>query len=392
MTVTRILRTLTVGILCTAFLLSASACAPKKPLVEAESTADLPYETHTAESETLSPEEQLTADRQAYLDTVSYRTFVLTGEEEPYFVGRWFDKTLDGVSHKVSLTDGAHLYFLIENAASFDVSFTRITFGEVPYFAYSIDGGEPVRQPITDPTVALPDTERHTVRVIMDSTDSMPYKWDLELGYALKSVTPAEGGSLLGIQPTERVIYFYGDSITQGANSLGLDFTSHSNSVTHTYAWQCAEALGATPHLVGYSGSGITSAGTFHILLAAIDCLSQTRPTEDALPPDAIVINHGANDSGVTGREFMEALEPALARLREKYPDTPIIYLIPFHQTHAAAIKKTMKGMDHAYVVETADWKLTYTDGAHPDTAGAKLAGERLAEEMKKILGEDFFS
>ena len=392
MTVTRIFRTLTAGILCTAFLLSVSACAPKKTPTESESAADLTHGTHTFESESHSSEEYLTADRQAYLDTVGYRTFVLTGEEEPYFVGRWFDKNLDGVPHKVSLTDGAHLYFLIEDAASFDVNFTRITFGEVPYFAYSIDGGEPVRQPITDPTVALPDTERHTVRIIMDSTDSMPYKWDLELGYALKSVIPAEGGILLGIRPTERVIYFYGDSITQGANSLGLDFTSHSNSVTHTYAWQCAETLGATPYLAGYSGSGITAPGTFHVLLSAIDCLSQTRPMDDSIPPDVIIINHGANDGGVTGRKFMEALEIALLRLREKYPDTPVIYLIPFHQTHAAAIRKTVREMDRAYIVETTDWKLTYTDGAHPDAAGAERAGKRLAEEMERILGEEFFS
>ena len=108
-------------------------------------TTEAPTESPT-EAVTLSPEEQLSADRQAYLDTVTYRDFVLTGEEAPYYMGRWFDKDIDGTSHKVTLTDGAHLYFMVENAASFDVVFTVITTGEEPYFAYSIDGGEPVRQ------------------------------------------------------------------------------------------------------------------------------------------------------------------------------------------------------------------------------------------------------
>ena len=381
-------RTVASALLCAALILPCSACGPQKA-----PAADTTSHTSTA-TDTVAqtpPEDRLTADREAYLNTVTYRRFVLTGESEPYFVGRWFEKELNGIPHKVSLTDGAHLYFLIEDADAFDVSFTRITLGEVPYFAYSIDGGEPVRQPITNPTVHLPDRGRHTVRIIADSTDSVPFKWDLELGYALRSVTPSEGGRLVGIRPTERVIYFYGDSITQGANSLGLDFTSHSNSVTHTYAWQCAEALGATPHMVGYSGSGITAAGTFRTMLDAIDWFSQSCPAEDPTPPDVIVINHGANDSTVTGRQFIDALEPTLLRLRERYPDTPIVYLIPFGQIHTAAIKKTVKELDHAYVVSTADWELTYTDGAHPDAEGARRAGKRLAEELKKIFGEEYF-
>lgn len=383
-------RALAAATLCTALLLPTAACGPKSPAADAESNT-APATDTAAQTTNLSPEDRLTADREAYLNTVTYRDFALTGESEPYFVGRWFEKELNGVTHQVSLTDGAHLYFLIEDADSFDVTFTRITIGEVPYFAYSIDGEEPTRQPITNPTVALPDRGRHTVRIIADSTDSVPFKWDLELGYALKSVTPSEGGRLVGIKPTERVIYFYGDSITQGANSLGLDYTSHSNSVTHTYAWHCAEALGATPYVVGHSGSGITATGTFHTMLTAIDWFSQNHPAEDPTPPDVIIINHGANDSTVTGRQLIDALEPTLLRLRERYPDTPIVYLIPFGQIHAAAIKKTVKELDHAYVVPTADWKLTYTDGAHPDAEGARRAGKRLAEELEKIFGEEYF-
>ena len=355
--------------------------------------ADTTAETTEAPTEavTLAPEEQLAADRQAYLDTVTYRSFVLTGEDSPYYVGRWFDKEIEGETHKVTLTDGAYLYFLIEDAASFDVTFTVITKTEEPYFAYSIDGGEMVRQHITEPTVTLPDTGRHTIRIVADAMTEGEGKWDRERGFALKAITPAEGGSILGIKPQEKVIFFYGDSITEGIRALNMNATSDGNSATNAYSWQCAEALGVTPYLVGYGATGIISVGSFNTMQNAVDYLSKDRPVEDGVIPDVIVINHGTNDGGANRQTFADALTETLTRLREKYPDTPIVYLIPFNQAQARPIENTVKEMDNAYVVATKGWKITYTDGVHPDAAGAKTAGEKLAAELKAIFGEDFF-
>ena len=364
-----------------------TACdGSKSPTDTTVATTEAP-----TEAVTLSPEEQLAAERQAYLDTVTYRDFVLTGEDQPYYMGRWFDKEIEGVSHKVTLTDGAHLYFLIENAASFDVTFTVITTGEEPYFAYSIDGGEPVRQHITEPTVTLPDTGRHTVRLIADAMTEGEGKWDKEKGFAIKSVTPAEGGSIVGIKPQEKVIFFYGDSITEGIRALNMNATSDGNSATNAYSWQCAEALGVTPYLVGYGASGLIVTGSFNTMLNAIDYLSKDRPVEDGVTPDVIVINHGTNDGGQSRKNFEEAMRATLTRLQEKYPDTPIVYLIPFNQAHARVIPTVAEDFANTYVVETKDWSITYTDGVHPDAAGAKAAGDMLAEELKRIFGEDYF-
>ena len=375
-------------LLCASFLLIA--CDGGTPTDTAPDTTPEATEAPT-EAVTLSPEEKLAADRQAYLDTVTYRDFILTGEDEPYYMGRWFDKDIEGNPHKVTLTDGAHLYFLIENAASFDVTFTVITTGEEPYFAYSIDGGEPVRQHITEPTVTLPDTGRHTVRLIADGMTEGEGKWDQEKGFAIKSVTPAEGGSIVGIKPTEKVVFFYGDSITEGIRALNMNATSDGNSATNAYSWQCAETLGVTPYLVGYGASGILMTGSFNTMENAIDYLSDGRPVEDGVIPDVIVINHGTNDGGANRKTFEEALTATLAHLREKYPDTPIVYLIPFNQAHSRAIPGGVKTMDNAYVVETKGWKITYTDGVHPDAAGAKAAGEKLAAALVEIFGEDYF-
>ena len=372
-------------------LVLASLLCATALLASCQGEQTSPTEAPT-EPVTLSPEEQLAADRQAYLDTVTYRSFVLTGEDQPYYMGRWFDKEIEGVNHKVTLTDGSHLYFLIEGAASVDVTFTVITTGEEPYFAYSIDGGEPVRQHITQPTVTLPDTGRHTVRIIADAMTEGEGKWKQEKGFALKSVTPSEGGSLVGIKPTEKVIFFYGDSITEGIRALNMNATSDGNSATNAYSWQCAEALGVTPYLVGYGASGIMAQGSFHTMLNAIDYLSNDRPVDDSITPDVIVINHGTNDGGQARKTFEKRLGDTLERLREKYPDAAIVYLIPFNQAQSAAIASAMKDVENGYVVETKDWEITYTDGTHPDAAGAKAAGEQLASALQDIFGEEFFT
>ena len=379
-------------IFCVALVLTSMSCQAN-PNAEAQGseTLEASCATTVAETETLSPEAQLTLEREDYLATVTYRNFVLTGEETPYFVGRWFDKEIQKETHKVTLTDGAHLYFLIENATSFDVNFTVITTGEEPYFAYSIDGAEPVRQHITQPTVTLPDAGRHTVRIIADGMTEGEGKWNREKGFALKSVTPAEGGCIVGIKPTEKVIFFYGDSITEGIRALNMNATSDGNSATNAYSWQCAETLGVTPYLVGYGASGMIATGSFSTMKNAIDYMSRDREVGETPTPDVIVINHGTNDGGYASDVFGEALVDTLTHLRETYPNAPIVYLIPFNQAQARAIRDTLSTMENAYVIETRGWKITYTDGVHPDAAGAKVAGGLLADQLTSIFGQDFF-
>jgi len=340
----------------------------------------------------LSPEEQKKADNLEFLESVSYLDYELTDSSEPYFVGRWFDKNIDGAAHKVTVTDGSAFYFLINGATSFDVEFTVITSLEEPYFAYSIDGGEPVRQLISQPTVSLPDSGRHTVRIIADGMTETESKWKDEIGFALKSVKPAEGGEIFGIKPTNKVIFYYGDSITEGIRALNMNATSEGNSATNSYPWFCSEELGAVTYSIGYGASGVTVKGSFNTFIKAIDYCSDGREVNDGIMPDLIVINHGTNDSSADPRTFMSRLTTAIQRLQEKYEGVTIIYLIPFIQTHAEDIASVMGNFENVHVVDTADWDITFTDnGYHPDIAGAKKAGAKLAEAIIGIVGKEFF-
>ena len=48
-------------------------------------------------------------------------------------------------------------------------------------------------------------------------------------------------------------------------------------------------------------------------------------------------------------------------------------------------------GKKYVYLVETQSWDITYTDGVHPNIAGGKIAGAKLANEILKVLGKDYF-
>ncbi len=379
--------------LCLLMLFSIVACTPTRA----------PQETGGTTTTTASPEQLKIAELTEYLKTVEYHDFELTEADKPYFVGRWFEKEIDGAAHMVTVTDGSLLCFLVEGAESFNVNFTpdaRVT--PTPYFAYSIDGQTPVRQLITNPTVTLPDTKPHTVRIIADGmTANRENKWVNEAGFALKSITAPAGGTIWGIKPTEKVIYYFGDSITEGILALtenGTSANSNTNSATGSYAWYCSEALGAVHYSVGYSGSGILDPGSFSVFTDAIDHYSENRLVEnDPVKPDVIVINHGCNDIPMhTDADlFLSTVKDGIATLQELYPNVPIYYVVPFDQKWSIQLSGALKNTAGVTVIKTNGWieGVTFApDNIHPTAAGGQILGSKLAAALKAALGEDFFN
>ena len=101
--------------------------------------------------------------------------------------------------------------------------------------------------------------------------------------------------------------------------------------------------------------------------------------------PDLIVINHGTNDGGFLTQEFIVAMRGTLAHLYKKYPGVPVVYVIPLVQAHAAVIRCLMADYPNGHVIETEGWPVTFTDGIHPNGAGAKIMGERIAKEIREL-------
>ena len=321
--------------------------------------------------------------------TVHNRVYQLLEESKPYFLGRWFEKEVDGTPHMATTTDGAQVYFMTEDCTSVRLHFTDITHIRVPYFAYSIDGREPVRQHITEATVPLPDSGRHAVCVIADGMTEGEGKWYEEIGFALKGITPAESGRLWGIKPTAPLVFFYGDSVTEGIRAISMAADSDGNSATHAYPWYCAEALGVTPYYIGYGATGMIRTGWFNTMAKAIDGLSWRHLVADSpaanQKPDLIVINHGTNDMDFSMLEYMNAMNSTMSHLYRRYPEVPVVYVIPLQQTHATIIRRLMSEYPNGYVIESEGWPITYTDGIHPNAAGARIMGERVAEGIRAL-------
>ncbi len=335
-------------------------------------------------------EEDIPSSPEEYLGWVTYLKYELTGSEEPYFVGRWFDKDINGEPHKVTVTSGSTAYFMVYGTASFDVDFTLITDAE-PYYSVSVDGKTPVRHSISDRTIELSDDGYHTVRLIADGIYENIGKWDAENGYAFRGISNIQdGGKILGIKPKNKVIFFYGDSITEGI--AALTNTGMRNSATSAYPWFCSEQLHAVPYYIGYGASGIVKNGSFAAMYDSITHLSADREVDFSVVPDVIVINHGTNDGDVPDGEFKNRLVETLDLLVSKYPGVPVVYMIPICQAKTNVITEVASERDCVTAVRTAAWFIAKTDTVHPSVGGAKTAGKKLAESLTEILGKEFFN
>ncbi|MBO4219695.1 MAG: hypothetical protein J5933_02070 [Clostridia bacterium] len=362
-----------------------------------DTTSELPDTADSGNGQTeqlpeLTDEEIRDRDDEAFLAGISFPRYALGEEGKAFFSGRWYEKEIDGVNHMVTTTDGAQLFLLTEGTEKLVLSFTSIDRRGTPYIAVSVDGSDPERVLITEAEIELPDKERHAVRIFADGLHEMESKWIEEIGFALRSIDVDEGGRFRGIVPQNKLVFFYGDSITEGIAILGNGKSSDFNSATAAFPYQCCQELGAIPYYIGYSASGLLSHGYFRSMKIAMEKLSLKRDIDYSLIPDLIVINHGCNDGGTPSEEFCTAMEETLTRLIEMYPGVPIAYMIPIKGALADEIIKTAEKFDIVSVIETKDWELTtFTDGVHPDVECSKKIGSYLAEALRNLYGSDFF-
>lgn len=298
----------------------------------------------------------------------------------PAFSGRWFEKEIDGQYFFVTLNDGAMFYFEVENTEQVTLQFRVITQLEIPYFAYRIDGGEFTRAPITQGTIQLPNQERHLVQVVIDGMTEREDKWNGEIGVAFAGID-SHGGSVEGTLPKQKRILFIGDSITEGVKALGDHAMSEYNSATHSFPWYTAELLDAEPYFIGFGATGITMTGSFNTTAEMLDYFSAARPIADNQLPDCdlIVLNTGTNDLEASKEVFVAGYQEVVLKLHDRYPDRTILCMIPLTQLHAEDIREAVQGYDWCHVIETVDWEVSYTDGIHPDAAGAGEIAENLA-------------
>lgn len=296
--------------------------------------------------------------------------------------GRWYKKGIDGGNYYFTSTEGSSIYFKVTGSQHVDINFVSNLAVATPYFSYSVDGGSMKRQSVSKNRISLGNTKTHYVRLVIDAMSESENRWGGEAGIGIRSITPASAnGAIAAIRPQNAVIAFYGDSITQGIRALNKKLTPAGTSATHSYAWHCAAQLDLVPYFAGYGGSGIIQPGSFNNCINAIEAYSMFRKA-DSYEADVIIVEHGTNDIYTYGEAFINEYKRVLQLLHKKHPNAYIMPMIPFTQLHASEIRQAASSFKWCTVVETASWHITYTDGLHPNKAGAKTAGLSLAQKV----------
>ena len=303
-------------------------------------------------------------------------------------IGRWFNKN----NMLYTVNNGSELYVRVVNATNVAITFS--TNVDEAYFAYSIDGVTPIRTSIENNVLNIPNKKFHNVRIIIDamSVDGSK-KFTEENGIGISSITT--DGEISGIIPKSKIIGFYGDSISEGINSLGGDRPAlvSNCSAINSYPFVACEKVGAVTHRNAFGGSGAVSGGTFAVFSEAVEKLSSTRYMQN-YHMDMIVINHGYNDDSIASDTFISAYKNALNEIIILHPSIPIIILVPFAQTKRTellSIYNDYKDNENIYLCETNGWGLVTTDGSHPSVESAITLGNKLAEWLLSTFGKDWF-
>jgi hypothetical protein len=184
------------------------------------------------------------------------------------YIGRWWDKVVNSITYKATNNQGSQVCFKVSGVTTINVNFDTITTPTfTPYFAYSIDGANFVRQKISTPAITLPDINDHIIRIIVDgmgeNDPTAGGKWLGTVGIIFKGVDIGSG-TIKGLLPANKQIMFFGDSITEGVNVLGTGANADVNSASGEYPMKCCQQLNAIPYYVGYGGTGVL--GMLHFI------------------------------------------------------------------------------------------------------------------------------
>ena len=306
-------------------------------------------------------------------------------------LGRWYQKQIDNKKYYVTNNNGAQINYRIKNASYFNIDWKQMHDPDYARWAYSIDGQEfqSISTQITQ--VNISNKENHIVRIVTDAIYQDLNKWGGN-GFAFSDVTT--DGTITGLIDVDPIIMYFGDSITEGIRTLGMDEKGPGCSVLHAYSWISSQYLHAHPYLIGYGGTGLVNSGSFNTTDYSVDWMTQGISEKD-INPNLIVINVGTNDGAATDDQFGEKYKSLLNKLILRYPGVPIMCMIPFNQTRANVISKIVTNAQDCYLVETKDWQINgtnTTDGTHPNEKGSNIAGFNLAIAIKKKLSEKWMN
>lgn len=196
-----------------------------------------------------------------------------------------------------------------------------------------------------------------------------------------------------------------GDSITCGYGIWGTEpaFITYQESATSTYAYLCAEELGADVRLISWSGRGIAMdycgvrSNRFIDFFKTAERANFEAAHDFSLwQPDVLVINGGTNDAGLghaTAEDIITGARELYDFVRSVYPECTVLFFY-------GSMGDVYDGAYRSLVDELSvtDPKVHYTHvkpidaslgevgaNGHPSAAGQKRIGKDLTQALKGL-------
>ena len=300
--------------------------------------------------------------------------------------GRWTVKKINNMPTLYTTNLGSYLRFKVSNAKKCQISVlpNQNSLSPSQVFAFRIDSGKWQRAQASLEKIDIPlDSTLHTIEIMAAGNTDIDEVWQGNDGFAIKNIY-LDNGEIMAA-PQRPVVNFIGDSITAGCwvvgNHPAADYRPETN-----YAGICADLLNVDSVRIAYSAGGVLRPATggvptADVFLGKIDAQTLWTPNH----PDLNVINLGVNDRRFPLAQFIAAFDLFIQQVKLTFPHTPLAIMIPFSQTFASEIRKIATKHDCS-IIETKTWSHSFTDGLHPDQAGAIAEGKMLAQALQPLL------
>lgn len=299
---------------------------------------------------------------------------------------RWFIKQINQRPTFYTTNLGSRLRFSTSNVTKLTINVldNRNELSPSQIYAWRVDNNQWHRERASQHSWQITcSPEPHSIEVITAGNTDLDQVWNGNEGFAITSIDIDQG--ILSLAPTVPVIDFIGDSITAGCwvngRHASYDYRPETN-----YVGIAVDLLHATDVRIAYSAGGVLRQATGGVptaeqFLKNLDGTTPWQPNN----PDLVVINLGVNDRRFSLEQFCRAYDRFLDLVVELFPTSQILVMIPFSQTFAEQIR-VLAAKHHLPIIGTNGWCSTYTDGLHPDQAGASKSGHSLAKVLSKLL------
>ena len=300
--------------------------------------------------------------------------------------GRWTVKKINNMPTLYTTNLGSYLRFKVSDAKKCQITVlpNQNFLSPSQVFAFRIDDGKWQRVQASLGKIDIPlDSTLHTIEIMAAGNTDIDEVWQGNEGFAIKNIY-LDSGKIMAA-PQRPLVNFIGDSITAGCwvvgNHPAADYRPETN-----YAGICADLLNVDSVRIAYSAGGVLRPApggvpTADVFLGKIDDQTLWTPNH----PDLTVINLGVNDRRFPLAQFTAAFDLFIQQIKLTFPHTPLAIMIPFSQTFASEIRKIATKHDCS-IIETKTWSHSFTDGLHPDQAGAIAEGKMLAQALQPLL------